>query len=204
MAHVQETGRRETEEKQMASFRRRKFLVVVPFQMRFVAFRIILLLILSLTLWIFVFFPLQLQVIGDLQNASHGIPETNLPIPHLDVLIGVAVIFLLMGAMAVFESHRIAGPIYRFEKMIRALIAGNFSDRVVLRKYDNFTHVGPLLNELSEKMAQAARSDQFVRDTIVPELKSIEALCQRGSAAEAAAKLNALGGSIRQVLGEQA
>ncbi len=188
----------------MASFRRRRFLVVVPFQVRFVAFRMILLLILSLTLWILVFYPLQLQVIGDLQNASRGIPETNVPLPNIDVLIGIGIILLLMGAMAVFESHRIAGPIYRFEKKLCGLIAGNFSDRVVLRKYDNFTDLGPLLNQISDMMANAARSDQFVRDALGPRLKEIARLCKEGSTAEACAKLDALQASIRHVLGEHA
>ncbi len=187
----------------MASFRRRNFIVVVPFQVRFVVFRIILLLILSLSLWIFVFYPLQLQIIGDLQHASHGIPETNIPIPSPEVLIGIAVIFLLMGGMAVFESHRIAGPIYRFEQMIRALMGGNVGDRIVLRRYDNFRHLGPLLNDLAAKMAQATRSDRVVRDTIVPELKAIESLCQHGRTGEAAAKLNALSAAIRQAFGEE-
>ena len=188
----------------MTSFRRRKFLVDVPFQLRFVAFRIILMLILSLSLWIFVFYPLQIEVIGDLQNASRGLPETNLPIPNLDVMIGIAVIFLLIGLMALFESHRIAGPIYRVEKKIRGLMEGNFSDRMVLRRFDNFTDLAPLLNELSEKMALSARAEQFVRETLTNELKEIEALCQRGSASEASAKLNALRNAVRQILGEKA
>ena len=188
----------------MTSFRRRKVLVAVPFQLRFVVFRVILMLIFTLCLWIFVFYPLQIEVIGDLQAASRGLPESNLPIPNLEVLIGLGVVFLLIGVMALFESHRIAGPIYRFEKKIRSLLTGDFGERVVLRKLDNFTHVAPLLNELSDKMAQSARTEHFVREALAPELKTIEGLCQQGNALEACAKLNALREAVQKALGERA
>ncbi len=188
----------------MTSFRRRKFLVVVPFQLRFVAFRIVLMLIFTLCLWIFVFYPLQIEIIGDLQNASRGVPESNLPIPNLQVFIGIGVVFLLIGLMALFESHRIAGPIYRFEKKIRALLSGEYGEQVVLRKLDNFTHVAPLLNEISDKMARSARAEQFLAEALPTELKNVETLCRQGNTSEACTTLNALRESVQKILGEKA
>ncbi len=161
----------------MAHQRRRQFIVAVQFQSRFIAFRVILLTILALGLWILVFYPLQLQVISDILDTSRAMPESDLPIPSARVLLGIVAVFGLVGAMAVFESHRIAGPIYRFEKCLKALIAGELPQRIALRRGDNFTHLVPVINELAARYETAARAERLVRETLGPRLDELVALC---------------------------
>ena len=168
----------------MAHYRRRQFIVAVPFQTRFIAFRVILLMILALGLWILVFYPLQLQVISDILDTSRAMADSDLPIPSARVLLGIVVIFGLMGAMAIFESHRIAGPIYRFEKTMKALIAGEMPQRIVLRRGDNFTHLVPVINELAARYETAASAERLVRETLGPRLDELAALCAKDNTPE--------------------
>ena len=168
----------------MAQYRRWQFIVAVPFQTRFIAFRFILLVVVALGLWILVFYPLQLQMIAAILDTSRAMPESSLPIPSTRVLLGIVAVFGLIGALAVFESHRIGGPIYRFEKTLKALITGEMPPRISLRRGDNFTHLVPVINELAVRYEAAARAERLVRETLVPRLDELEALCRQDSVPE--------------------
>ena len=53
---------------------------------------------------------------------------------------------------AIFFSHRIAGPVYRINAVLRALIDGRDPPAVKFRDGDYFLPTATLLEELSEKM----------------------------------------------------
>jgi hypothetical protein len=56
--------------------------------------------------------------------------------------------------MTVFFSHKLAGPVYRFEKACRHMINGNYKDVIVLRKGDQMQGLALLLNEAMKVTAQ--------------------------------------------------
>jgi methyl-accepting chemotaxis protein len=109
-----------------------------------------------------------------------------------------------MGLMALFESHRIAGPVYRFEKTLRALIDGDFSQRIRLRKYDNFTQLEPVLNQLADRYEQTSRAEQLVRARIGPGLEEVSKLLQQGHPEQARERIEVLQSEVRQVVGASA
>ncbi|MHB8766019.1 MAG: hypothetical protein ACYDA8_17015 [Deferrisomatales bacterium] len=53
-----------------------------------------------------------------------------------------------VAAAALFLSHRVAGPLYRFERSLEQLIAGDLKSRLVLRDRDEGKEVAELLNRL--------------------------------------------------------
>jgi len=69
-------------------------------------------------------------------------------------LLSLAGIFLY----AIFFSHRIAGPVYRINAILRALIEDQDPPVVKFRDDDYFQPTAALLKELSEKMAAARRT----------------------------------------------
>lgn len=56
----------------------------------------------------------------------------------------------IMTLLVIWYSHRFVGPIVAFRRHVKALIAGNTSARVKLRKYDAFTELADDLNALAE------------------------------------------------------
>ena len=66
-------------------------------------------------------------------------------------LLSLAGIFLY----AIFFSHRIAGPLYRINSILRALIEDREPPVVKFRDSDYFQPTADLLEELSEKMRAA-------------------------------------------------
>jgi len=76
-------------------------------------------------------------------------------------ILSLAGIFLY----AIFFSHRIAGPVYRINAILRALIDGRDPPVVTFRDDDYFQPTAALLKELSEKM-RASRGNAPTRPGI--------------------------------------
>jgi nitrate/nitrite-specific signal transduction histidine kinase len=61
---------------------------------------------------------------------------------------GIFLIIIQIAFLTVFFSHKLAGPLYRFEKACHSVIQGNYTERVTLRKGDEMQNLAGLLNEL--------------------------------------------------------
>jgi len=85
-----------------------------------------------------------------------------------DVLIrGTAVYFALATAIlftvTLLLTHRIAGPVYVIERSVRAMVAGDFSVRLSLRKRDQLKSLAGLVEELRLKcLAENEQRDNVV------------------------------------------
>jgi nitrogen fixation/metabolism regulation signal transduction histidine kinase len=60
---------------------------------------------------------------------------------------GILLVLMQVVMMTVFFSHKLAGPVYRFEKACRHVINGNYNDVITLRKGDQMQGLALLLNE---------------------------------------------------------
>jgi nitrogen fixation/metabolism regulation signal transduction histidine kinase len=62
--------------------------------------------------------------------------------------IGILIIVVQIALLTIFFSHKLAGPIYRFEKMCHTLIDGNYTDKIYLRRGDEMQNLALLINEV--------------------------------------------------------
>jgi len=60
---------------------------------------------------------------------------------------GILLVVMQIVMMTVFFSHKLAGPVFRFEKACRHVINGNYKDVIYLRKGDQMQGLALLLNE---------------------------------------------------------
>ncbi|TLY33029.1 MAG: methyl-accepting chemotaxis protein [Nitrospirae bacterium] len=84
--------------------------------------------------------------------------------PALALMIPAAAVF------SVYLTHRLGGPLYRFEQTARELIRGNLGLRIRLRKRDELHELAGLLNEVFDMLEQAFRdirdSEAHVREVL--------------------------------------
>ena len=80
---------------------------------------------------------------------------------------------LMIPASAVFSiylTHRLAGPLFRFEQTARELIRGNLALRIRLRKGDELHELAGLLNEVLDTLERAFRevldSEAHIREAV--------------------------------------
>ena len=103
---------------------------------------------------------------------------------HARVWPAMLVVFVLLALHSVLVSHRIAGPLYRFRSIFKAIAEGNLSVRANLRKADYLGKESDSLNEMSAgfraKLAGIQKHSEEVRAAILALNPSIE----RGSVKE--------------------
>ena len=79
-------------------------------------------------------------------------------------------ILCIIVPISLFYSHRIAGPIYRFQKSIDMLISGKTNFMIVLRKKDEFKYVANKMNALIDYLRRNINevriSHKLIRDRI--------------------------------------
>jgi nitrate/nitrite-specific signal transduction histidine kinase len=60
--------------------------------------------------------------------------------------IGLLLVIVQIVFMTIFFSHKIAGPIYRFECLCHEMIEGRYTSQIHLRRGDNLTNLAGLFN----------------------------------------------------------
>ncbi len=68
--------------------------------------------------------------------------------------IGILLIVAQIALLTVFFSHKLAGPIYRFERACANVIAGNYTEQIFLRKGDEMQNLARLLNDVVRLSAE--------------------------------------------------
>ena len=82
-------------------------------------------------------------------------------------VVAFSLIFLTFGiilfALGKYLSHRIAGPIYAFEKSLHDILGGNTQRRLRLRSADEFKHLEELTNQIREKFNSMQAKEEAVK-----------------------------------------
>ena len=128
---------------------RKSFWINAPFQKRFSLFLAAIGLILTGIFVVFCYTYLRVTL-QELTAANQQIVQKFVrPFVMLILGLGFGFSFLIYILGGVF-SHRIAGPIYAFEKFLRATIEGH---HVIfrIRKNDEFRHLEPLAAQITER-----------------------------------------------------
>ncbi len=77
----------------------------------------------------------------------------NFILPLLIQTVIIVTVIVAMAAVAVtlFMSHKIAGPLYRFKKIMEALSEGDFLNHVKIRKSDQLQDLAKIFDEMIAK-----------------------------------------------------
>lgn len=133
---------------------------------------------------------------------NHGLRVQRAPAALLDQVLGaqwglIVAGGLLVALVALFLSHRFAGPMYRFEQTLRQMIQGNLGENVRLRSRDEGKELADLLNrfnsDMSAAMAEMGEAAEVVRVNLHDALEETDPTAVRGSVASAERAVRRLG-----------
>jgi methyl-accepting chemotaxis protein len=83
-----------------------------------------------------------------IENTAHAI----FPAVLLTNLITLGLISLATILVLLFLSHKLAGPLFRFEKEIREIATGDLSKQISLRKNDQIKEMAESLNLMTTSL----------------------------------------------------
>ena len=75
-----------------------------------------------------------------------------------DFFYKIAIYVLLVIIISAILSHKMAGPVYRFEQTCKAIAKGDFSQRVHLRKGDQFTELQDEFNHMMDVVEERLKN----------------------------------------------
>lgn len=150
-------------------YKRRHYFINKEFQFKFILKFCLLILagvVLSTTL---LFFFSQDTLTSSFQQSRLVIENTSkaiLPALIYTSLITLGLISFATIIVTLFVSHQIAGPLFRFEKELKEIGAGNLTKNVKLREKDQLTAMAKSLNEMTHSL----RDNIFEIQTMIKEL----------------------------------
>jgi len=128
---------------------RKQYLIKKGFQLRFMIIIIAAMLLIALvTSW-----SIYSAVMQTLMNQFHG--ENLALIKHAityKLFIRSLLLIFAIAVLSIFISHRMAGPVYKFENTLKALVRGEKVREIGLRKRDEFYDLATAINSLIKSM----------------------------------------------------
>lgn len=161
-------------------FRRRNYLVNLPYQLRNGFVIAASLLAYTMVLAVLIFEPIQQDLLRAADVEEQGRLAHIFREFHARFWPAMIVVVLLAGAHAMFAAHRVAGPLYRIRRTLEAFAAGDLHVRMKLRRWDRLKEFEGVVNGLAEALERR-------RDSIRERLAPIEEALAAGDLARARA-----------------
>lgn len=162
---------------------RNKVIVKPGFQLKTALTLALYIIAYSLVLGAVIFYPLYRELNSALTVEDQANVSSMILYLHKRIWPGLFAVALLAGIQSIFSSQRIAGPMYRFEKMAGDLLRGNYGARIRTRKGDEFKEMTRLLNDLASDLDMTrTRHTQFSAD-MKTRLETVSAMLEAEGAA---------------------
>jgi nitrogen fixation/metabolism regulation signal transduction histidine kinase len=157
-------------------FQRRKFLIKPTYQLRAALTLILSVVASSIILGFVMFYPLFKELYAAVGAEGQARISATILSLNTRLLTAALILAVLVGVQAILASHRLYGPIYRFERALKEFLDGNFSNRINLRKHDELKEVEELFNRLAGCLEGARSRDLEFRTAVREQLKEVKAM----------------------------
>jgi len=121
------------------------------------------------------------KVVGEHPGMMPMLEEFSSMAPLFAIKVAMYMVIVLIVSAVI--SHRMAGPIFKFEKSCAVVAEGDLTHRVYLRKGDQLTDLQDHFNNMMEAVHETtAAMDEFGKEAVLshPELKpKAEALSKK-------------------------
>ncbi len=150
----------------MAKYKRRRYFIDKQFQTKYMVLTILLLVVYTLLFVVILFTPYVLPLYSDVPLEEQTRSARMLLSLHTSVWPALGIVILTLGVLSVFITHKIAGPVYRFKKVLSEISAGNLNVSVHLRKRDDLKDLAEDLNMVIKELQVFVRTLQADHETL--------------------------------------
>ncbi len=136
-------------------YKRRTYFIKKSFQLRFILKFCLVVLMGAMISTGLLFFLSSGTLTSSFQHSRLVIKSTSqaiLPVVLYTNLITLGLITLASIVVTLLVSHKLAGPIFRFEKDLQEIESGNLTKRIILRKDDQFIDLAESMNKMTDSL----------------------------------------------------
>ncbi len=128
--------------------KRRNYFVEKKFQTKYILLTILLLLTYTLMFVTIIFAPYILTLYFDYPLSEKTDAARALLLLHAKIWPWIGGIIIFFGAVSIFISHKIAGPLFRLKKSLDRITEGDLDVVIKLRKWDDLKDLAEHINML--------------------------------------------------------
>lgn len=158
---------------------RRIYLIKKAFQLRYALILSVFILLTALISCLAVYLAIFPYLSEKLANVY---PQARLAMilrsTNVKVLFSAFLMIPFAIWFSIIISHRIAGPWYRLETILRDMVKGDFSSEIRLRKGDELQSLADSLNDVIKSLRESAEHNIGKADTVSESLTAIEKALQ--------------------------
>lgn len=137
--------------------RRRNYLINKKFQLKYAGLILVFMFIIGLLSGYTVYYTGWLLMGEKLSNVyPQGRYVAIMRTINATLLIRLFILAPFVVLLAIFVSHRIAGPLFRIERFLGDVAQGDLSQRLTLRKKDELKELAGAINEMTDSLKDRA------------------------------------------------
>ncbi len=185
------------------SWRRRNYFIKKELQGKYV-FGIFLLVVASCVLLTAVMGMMSADTMTIVYKDS-SLQVGKTPVVLLKEILGANWLFIVAGGilvtvLAMLLTHRLAGPLYRFERSLEQMIDGNFNFEIRLRRKDEIKELADMMNALNTRLSDRLREMRELSEQVGSHLSEARETVSGEKAADALEKAISLNGEMGRAL----
>ncbi len=116
----------------------------------------------------------------------------------------IGIFVLVIAALSILVSHKIAGPVYRLEETTKLIASGDLTHRIHLRQGDELRDLQDAFNKMSESLSAMINKDREIIERLVKTSNEIKIKIEGksltpDSAAQITEELNSIVEELRTI-----
>lgn len=150
----------------MAKHRRRTFLVKTGLQLRYMGIIISTMLLVAFGVGWIIYYT-SWSRISNTQDLTIDKLAEIFDMVNRTLVQWVVVFVIVIAILSIFVSHKIAGPVYRFERSARVISSGDLTQRVKLRYGDELRELQDVFNSMTGSLCDMVTKDREIIQRLI-------------------------------------
>lgn len=153
-------------------FKRRKFVVYRKLQLKFIIISLSYVIFFCAVMGTYMFVPLITELDkSEIGSAQAFVAAKRILYLHEKFWPALLLSFFAIGCHSLFISHKIAGPLYRFNSVFKAIKEGTVPTPIQLRKgdylYSEMENINRMLERLRDKLTELQEAQAHLNRSII-------------------------------------
>ena len=136
----------------MRPYKRTHFFINKKIQIKYILLTVSLLVLYTMILLAAIFAPYAMALFLDLPMSQKAEAAEILLLLHKNIWPGIGLIIVMFGALSIFITHKLAGPVFVLERMARDITRGDLTVRTRLRKGDDLNDLAQDMNQMADNL----------------------------------------------------
>ena len=185
---------------QKRNMQKRKRILIGDLQYRLLAVNLLYFAVIVVLFAAILFGPLVWQLgSSGLSPAERGQAATQLLSLHARVWLPLLALLVFLAVHSVYVSHRIAGPLYQFRRLLHAVKDGNLTVRARIRDKDYLDSEAAVINELIEALSTRIHGIEEHSVEILEGVDKLRRAADRGSREDLSQNIRSLRKQVHQL-----